>query len=297
MAVRDRVGDSGDGQWVACVLAPARLPQRLRGIVPVTKRIAVNTASIAQARREIPAEDFADGSFDRAESVPTSDLLIVLSTPRCGSTLFADLVYRSGVCLPHEYFQPHQYLPLLADRWGCIDNGRIDSVAYMNQLLAHRTFPGGWLGINLHGSHLKVFASFADLLPAVRTHYVHISRRDIIAQAVSYEIAHQTGQWSSRFPSLAKAAYDFEAIRRRLRSIQDQEVMIQSYLLGLGVDCSRFFYEELVSEPRRVLGAVLPEGAAPVSLQDSGMNPQSDKQNRDWAKRFAEDYFSRAAVE
>jgi LPS sulfotransferase NodH len=259
--------------------------------------IKVAPSSLAKIRNAMPAEDFVDAAFDQPGTTPVTDVLIVLSTPRCGSTLFADLVYRSGVCLPHEYFQPHQYLPLLADRWGCIDNGRINLVAYMNQLLAHRTFPGGWLGINLHGSHLKVFAPFADVLPAVRTRYVHISRRDIIAQAVSYEIAHQTGQWSSRFPSPAKAAYDFEAVRRRLRSIQEQEVKIQSYLLGLGVDCSRFFYEELVSEPRRVLGAVLPESAAPVSLQDSGMNPQSGKQNREWAKRFAEDYFSRTDFE
>ena len=61
----------------------------------------------------LPEDDFADGQFDRDVGTAPRTLLLILSTPRSGSTLACDLLHQAGVCTAHEYFQPYQIRPAM----------------------------------------------------------------------------------------------------------------------------------------------------------------------------------------
>jgi LPS sulfotransferase NodH len=203
--------------------------------------------------------------------------------------LFAELAHRSGWCLPHEYFQPWEYLPMLADRLGCFTSGYVDRERYIARLCDARTYRTGWLGINIHGGHLDTFEQFEALLPDVDTLYVHIRRRDLIAQAVSYELAHQRGSWSSHFEHSAEPRYDFRKIRKRLDSIKQQELLIAKFLAKRDVSCDTVWYEDLAADPAAVMKALLPPGNDLPSLESPRLRRQAGAINSDWATRFAED--------
>jgi LPS sulfotransferase NodH len=252
--------------------------------------IEVDTVDIAKIAAAIPNEDFVDAQYDCDWGTATTDLLLVLSTQRSGSTLLADLMRKSKLCLPHEYFQPYYYLPLLADRWGCIENGLLDKQAYLDNLFSLRTYPNGWLGINLHGVHLETFAKFGDFGRDLNVHYVHLQRQDLISQAVSYEIASQTGKWSSFFEGSGEAKYNFKSIRKRLRFIEEQDAAIRVYLAECGKPYHTVYYEDLVSEPEVTVKAIAGAGIEIPALQSDAMKKQAGKTNQDWIERFARKY-------
>ena len=116
----------------------------------------IDISNIQNLAVKIPVNDFVDGQFDSDNGVLTTDGLFIFSTPRSGSTMLADLIYKNAICLPHEYFQPFQYLPIMANRWGCVREGHLDKELYLKCLFRYRTYPNGWFGVNLHGKHLKV---------------------------------------------------------------------------------------------------------------------------------------------
>jgi len=260
--------------------------------MPENADIEVDTASIASIAAAIPKDDLVDAQFDVDYGRATTDVLLILSTQRSGSTLLADLIRQSRWCLPHEYFQPYQYLPILADRWGCIENGLLDKQVYLDNLFRFRTSPSGWLGINLHGVHLQTFARFGDFSRNLKMHYVHLQRKDLIAQAVSYEIASQTGKWSSLFEGSGEAKYNFKSIRKRLRFIEEQNAAICAYLADCGQSHHTIYYEDLIGEPEATVRGLANADIEVPRLQFDAMRKQADKVNQDWIERFSSEYSS-----
>lgn len=212
--------------------------------------IRVDESKVAAQCARLPPEDFINASFDVQDATPTRDVLVIFSTPRSGSTLLCDVLRKNGMCLAHEYFQPFEYLPLLAQRWGCIDNGELIPDRFVERLCRYRTFANGWLGINLHGSHIPVFQRFIEFFPDVRFHYMHLYRRDLVAQAISLNLAVQTGMWSSHFrPSDEQRVpeYDFAAIEAARREIEQQNLLVRAFLAGRRLECRDVVYEDLVA--------------------------------------------------
>lgn len=220
-----------------------------------TAIIRVDESKIAEQCARLPPEDFINATFDIQEVIPTRNVLVILSTPRSGSTLLCDVLRKNGMCLPHEYFQPFEYLPLLAQRWGCINNSELIPGRFVEQLCRFRTFANGWLGINLHGSHIPVFRFFSDYFPDVHFHYINLFRRDLVAQAVSFCLAEQTGMWSSNFrprDDQRVSEYDFEAIEAAAREIEQQNFMIRAFVAAGHLKCRDVVYEDLVAGSREL---------------------------------------------
>jgi trehalose 2-sulfotransferase len=257
------------------------------------KSINFKEEYIREVSTRIPNEDLVNSQFDYADNSKLTDILFIFSTPRSGSTLFSDLIFKSGLCVPHEYFQPYEYLPILANNWDCITTDRLLNVQkFIDQLVAKRTSKNGWLGINLHGDHIALFEQFQERLPSVNKHFVHVIRLDTIAQAVSYEIAMQTGQWSSHFEQFAEPKYDFEKINHRLETINKENTLIQSYLNLNGYNCKRVVYEELAKNPRPFIREIIPENLIEDLNISSSMVRQSSSRNRDWIQSFSKNFVS-----
>lgn len=265
--------------------------QRERGQGKATG-LPVTGQDIARARARVPQADFASAAHDTDHGAPLSRLFVILSTPRSGSTFLCDLFRLNDLCMPHEYFQASEYLPLLADRWGCITDEHLDEPAYAARLVRHRASPQGWLGINLHGEHLPVFQRFEDHFAGVETCHVFVRRRNLIAQAVSYAIALQTGRWSSAFTARGKPLYRFDDILRCIDRIGRQNAACEAYLASHGITAIEMAYEDLAADPAGQFArlAVLPEGAA--LRTDTALRRQSSALNAEWIARFSRDYLS-----
>lgn len=244
---------------------------------------------VTAAAKMIPAEDFADARYDETEETQTTDVMILLSTPRSGSTLLCELIRENHGYTAHEYFQPFQYMPLLADRWNCHSDGTIDGAAYIRALRRHRTHKNGWLGINLHGNHLPYFSSIERYLGDLRVHYVRLRREDQIAQAVSFEIAMQSRRWSNHFDSKAQAKYSFRRTLRMLEVIRNQNTVIQSFLAERRVPYRDLTYECLVARPEetlRSLPGIPPDHLLSVTPR---LCRQANGQSEEWTRKFISD--------
>jgi LPS sulfotransferase NodH len=241
-------------------------------------------------RAAIPDADFVCEEFDRTDAPPTIRMIVILSTPRSGSTFLCQLLHHAVLCTPHEYFQPHDYLPLLAFRWNCVDNGRVAWDRYACALERHRTSDLGVLGINLHGSHLRRFARALPHFSAPEAQYVWLQRRDKLRQAVSYGIATQTGQWSSEFKRGVPPAYRFEHFHGRLRVIQHQEALIQAFVAAHSINPDLLYYEDLSTDPKSVLPRVFGVDFRRSSTGgDRSLRPQRNSINDDFLQQFAAD--------
>ncbi len=253
--------------------------------------LQISRDQVLDALKKIPEKDFIDGQYDLEASSQLKKIIFILSTPRCGSTLLSGLFYRNGFCLPHEYFQKFQYMPILADRWGCINDEVLDKQAYLDNLIKKRTSPKGWLGINLHGEHLATFSHFENLMPEVEMQFIHLMRQDPIAQAVSYELATQTGQWSSHFSQTGNACYTFSGIKKRLAMINEQNAIIRTYLKSRKLDHEILYYEDLLENPVAKLKELLPDLPLEGLNIESALKRQSSAINNEWIERFSSEYY------
>ncbi len=245
-----------------------------------------------EERRSIPEADFVSAKFDRDAGQAPSRMIVVLSTPRSGSTYLCQLLYNAGLCTAHEYFQREHYLPLLAERWGCLDGGRVRPDLYAAALERHRTSDDGVLGINLHGSHLHRFVAALPFFSAEDVGYVWLQRRDKLRQAVSFGIAKQTGQWSSEFAKSAERRYDFAHYAERLGMIHRQEDLIRAFIAGNEVACDQISYEDLTSDPAAVVKACFDiDIAGSLSGADRPLQKQGDATNDDFVRRLSNDLF------
>ncbi len=234
----------------------------------------------------LPENDFADAQFDQDVGISPRTLLLILSTPRSGSTLACNILHQAGICTAHEYFQPAQIRPAMMHRWGLAEG---DDAGYCATLARYRTSSSGVLGVNLHSYHLKHFERARLCLPDTirKVRYIWVSRRDKVAQAVSYEIASQTGQWSSYFNKTRDPDYNCDNILRRLRFLQGADRTIRRYLWRRGQFMRPLLYEDIVSDHNLVLKAA---GSDARVSRPPAILKQGGTVNAEMIARFRQDH-------
>jgi LPS sulfotransferase NodH len=145
--------------------------------------------------------DFIEPRFDNEEvyTGPTAEVM-VLSTPRSGSTAVCSLLHNNGIGTPHEYFQPYQYLPALARRVGLTEVNQ-DNLHRITAFLRTRRSRGGWFSYNIHSSHHSIWSAFGPSLEAAGmmdgSVLLYCRRADLMGQTASYYIAHRIHQWGN----------------------------------------------------------------------------------------------------
>lgn len=243
-------------------------------------------------------------------SDPTFDSYVICATPRTGSTLLCGLLESSGVAgHPASYFNRrglHDY----ATTWR-LDrpaDGRIDP-AYVRAAIAAGSTPNGIFGVRIMAETLPELV--ADLAPAGpdpepeprvdelellarsfgRLRFVHLRRRDVVAQAVSWAKALQTHFWhpgEAVAPGGHDPHYDEELIGRLVTGIECFEAAWRRWFTAHGVTPCEVVYETLAADPIGTAESVLDElglggAAGPLVI---GHHRQADEVNADWAARF-----------
>ncbi|MFE9204447.1 Stf0 family sulfotransferase [Micromonospora sp. NPDC007230] len=248
---------------------------------------------------------------DRADGV---DSYFVCATPRTGSSLLLGLLASTGVAgHPQAYFRSPDEL-LWADRWGIprTAEGRFDYADYVRAALAAGRTDNGVFGAKLMWGTLdelvdKLAAAYPGLHASPvtlldrafgRTRFVFLRRDDVLAQAVSWLRAEQTGTWfkggngeiSGNTGTGAPPHFDADGITHYLTVIRQHNAAWEAWFASWGIRPHVVRYEDLdrdmVAITRGILGFLgldLPEAGRSITAQH---HRQADDLNRQWIKRY-----------
>jgi LPS sulfotransferase NodH len=148
----------------------------------------------------------------------------------------------------------------------------------------------------MHGDGLPDVPLLARAFP--NPVFVWLRRRDVVAQAVSWARALQTGQWISSQTERGEPVYDFDLIEDRPRTIRAEEGKWSDWFARNGIAATEVVYEDVLADPRgeveRVLAPLGVELPAGVELRPyEGEARQGDGLNAEWARRYRADLFER----
>lgn len=239
----------------------------------------------------------------RAVAGPSSYLLC--ATPRTGSTLLCGLLASTGVAgRPESYFrEPDERA------WVCRlgvptgGDGSFDYRLFASAVRAAGSTPNGVFAARvMWGTVHRVLDGLdpgprtrrdlevlGDALGSLRV--VHVRREDVVAQAVSWARAEQTGHWQEGDRPTAEPRFDLEAIDGMVRTIEEHNLAWNRWFAEQGVAPHRVTYEEVTADPRRAVSAILdhldiepPADWEPAPRQ----RRQADETNAAWIRRYRE---------
>ena len=122
-----------------------------------------------------------------------------------------------------------------------------------------------------------------------------IRRRDLLGQAISYEIAKQTGQWTANRTQEKEPKYSQEGIAKKMQSIASQNANWRLFFARNGIEWQEVVYEDMLASPldtvQRVVGHLVPEMeiTAQAELSSSGLKKQRSGLNAQWKERFIQE--------
>lgn len=205
--------------------------------------------------------------FNGTKPVFNSPLLVLAFTNRCGSNLTADRLRSTG---------------LIRGLNEQLNAGVVEKGSSLKQITDFPTYIQSCVARQAHASCVfGVKASFDQLLMIWRWRItemfsslivIHVERRDIVAQSVSFSIASQTKRWTSKQIGVAQEPVFLQGdISRRLDSIARQNKGIELFCNVTGVRTRKVFYEDIVTKPKEEVEKI----AETLGLDLTGWTPSS----------------------
>ncbi|WP_088289414.1 Stf0 family sulfotransferase [Kineosporia sp. A_224] len=209
---------------------------------------------------------------------------LLCGTPRTGSTLLCSLLRSTGVLgRPESYFrEPDEAAWARRLGVGVAAERAADYPSYVRAVRAAATTGNGvfaarvmWGSLDrvVHGlggqpGDHEIRALEGALGPLV---FVHLRRLDVVAQAVSWCRAEQTGYWQDGDSALREPYEDAHLLRRLHDTVLAHEAAWSSWFDRHALRPLEVSYEEIVAEPgdvvRRIaehVGVVIPSTWQPV---------------------------------
>ena len=245
------------------------------------------------------------------------DAYIICTSPRSGSTLLCKMLTATACAgVPESYF----HTPSVADwlkEYGLRQAGYPNSVAALRAVFAQVSKQGRG-ATQLFGLRVQrpsfafLVQHMALLFPEAktdlarfeaafgRTRFVHLTRQDKLAQAVSMVRAEQTGLWHrhadgrelERLAPASAPIYDRLAIAQKMALLAGYDRSWLDWFEREQIDPLRIEYEDLAANPEAVLWQVMqelgcdPAAAARVVPQTAKL---SDRLSAEWMARFSAD--------
>ena len=238
---------------------------------------------------------------------------VICSPPRSGSGLLCRLMAGSGVMgVPAEYFHPEDGWRIMAERLGLLREGKVDLEAYINGLKGLRTTPNGVFGVKMQ--HWMMGRLVENRV--ISTHFpgalfIFLTRRDAIAQGVSFDIARQTGKWNSRSPPSDKWAiqlpqsspstdehppgvpeYHRGRIMEAINLVLKEQVSWEAFFTLNDIRPYRVDYERLIEGTHEVCQEICSHVGVTTdyqfSLDQSPIERQRSNLNEEWVRRIKE---------
>jgi LPS sulfotransferase NodH len=234
---------------------------------------------------------------------------LICATPRSGSFLLCEALKSTGVVgKPGEFFDRGD-MAKLAERWG-VSNYKENYGDYLSKALAYGTTVNGVFGAKVMWGYFKKFihrlrklpeyhaVPLPELMPAVfpNLHYVWITRRDKVRQAISFTKAVQTGIWSQKpgksSVPVKEPRFDFEEIDQTIQELEDHDAAWNQYFELCGVKPFTVVYEEFTAAYEATAIAILGYLSVPVpegmAFAPRSMTKQADALSEEWVQRYYE---------
>lgn len=239
------------------------------------------------------------GGMDSGATPKTSYL--ICGSPRAGTSLLSGLLDSTGVAgRPAEYFWKENEAAWFT-RWRTSDYG-----AYVRAVMKEATTANGVFGAKVMWGYMEdVLAKLATLSGSEgleghallgrwfpNLHYVWITRRDRVAQAVSWSRAIQSRRWYSgdrRHGGDRPVEFSFDQIDHLVKEIDAHELAWSEFFDRAGVSPLHVVYEALERDMKRTVVNVL--GFLGIDAAGVRIEPRSKRQrdtlNDEWAKAYS----------
>lgn len=228
---------------------------------------------------------------------------LLCGTPRTGSTLLCSLLTSTGVAgVPESYFrEPDQRtwaarfgLPIAGD--GSFDYrdlvaGALRTGRTPNGVFAARVMWGTMhlliQGLRPDGTDETDMETLTDALGPLRL--LHLRRDDVVAQAVSWARAEQTGYWHNGDVPIAEPAFDLDQIDELVRTIYEHNAAWRSWFAEQAVRPYAISYEDLIVDPQDTVQGILDhlDIKPPATWRPAWTTArQADEVNAEWIRRY-----------
>jgi LPS sulfotransferase NodH len=219
---------------------------------------------------------------------------IIAFTPRAGSSYLCDVLKNMG-----RFGSPGEWMS--ADFVPKIRQARVPSISADDYLdLALKTFRSG-NGVSGFKASWFQFQDFAQAMQApqalAQCRFIHLTRRDLAAQAVSLYRAVHTGVFHTniehapeKIAALARLPYDFAAIDEWRRHIEVQEQGWREYFSQHSIFPLSLSYEDVQADIRALVRRIAcylgRPRAAEAEFAPSIFQKISQRQSVEWACRY-----------
>lgn len=246
-----------------------------------------------------------------SETIPS---YIICGTPRSGSTLICEMLYRSGIAgRPNSYFREPD-IAYWAGQWGVSCSEGTDTPGFDRAYLAAMREAGaagtGIFGLRIMyasladagrrlGRGLGVEGAVPDLLrrafgPAL---YIHLSRGDKLSQAVSLVRAEQTGLWHLNADGSVlegpdeqpEPVYDGQRIAAVLLELDRDGRAWEAFFAEHGIEPMRLRYEDVTKAPQQAVAGIFARLGLDAGIALGMAVPtarMADAVSREWVERF-----------
>ncbi len=214
--------------------------------------------------------------------------------PRSGSTVLAHLLKNTG-----RFGFPNEWMAVALAEGEARETGSPDWDTLFRRVMARYASDNGVSGIELALAHLtwgRQATGRPDILDPGWT-YFYLRRRNIVRQAISMHVAHQSGVLHSfqmtddSRKGRDAVLYDTPAIRSWIKFLQDEELKWEREFGRMGIEPIRLYYEDITARPERavrlfsnVLG--LPETP---TIKTSTIERIGTSRTDDWEARYRDE--------
>jgi LPS sulfotransferase NodH len=217
-----------------------------------------------------------------ADWVRPSRTLVIASTARSGSSWLGHLV-----SMTEHLGRSREYL----GHWG---DKRADAegvAAALRRMRAEGTTPNDVTGVKVFPRHLAMvarFTAFSAWYPGAR--YVHIVRRDLLAQAISLQKARSSGRFYTQMPELRPPTYDAKRIAGYIARLALDNASWSAHFARTGIAPLTIAYEDAVPDPVAAVKAIAAHVG--VEVPDAAIRAEgyvrklSDPLSDEWRRRF-----------
>ncbi len=239
---------------------------------------------------------------------------IICTSPRSGSTLLCRLLAATGVAgRPASFFYDLSVPGWAADLGLSLQVGESEAesiAAVLVEVLRKGRGGTGIFGLRQQAPGLTFLCEkLAVLFPTAArdadrfrqafgtTLFVHLTRPDKVAQAVSLMKAMQSGLWHvapdgseiERTATHSEPVYDGATLKACVAQLTDHDQHWNDWSLREGINPLRLFYDDLAADPLETLCKVLDQlglDRAAASGVMPGVKKLADQTSLDWADRF-----------
>lgn len=228
-------------------------------------------------------------------------IYLICTTPRSGSNLLSSLLESSGMMgQPSEYLNTTGTIPRLAKKHNLVDhNSTISLRKYLDFVLDNRSSANNVCGIKIFFNQLERFLDFPEMKEILRQcHFIFLTRKDLVAQAVSMYIATKTNLWKSINEDNSSSSfveYNGTKISKILEDLIKQNTKWFEFFGVNNLDYLEINYEEILDDSNKLCHDIcsfcgVDVGNYEFLLESSRFKKQGDSLNERFVNIFYENY-------